>query len=157
MDLNWEAIGAIGEILGAIAVVLTLAYLARQLRQNSQTLRASALDASITAANDVRKSIYESAEVAEIIRRGSADPASLTEDEKIRFRLVMHNIVWGTWNIYVQAQLTGLSAGTWEAQIPLLTRILSSPGGKWYWANSRQEVDEEYREYIDSLLAQDDA
>ena len=26
--LNWEAIGAIGEILGALAVVLTLGYLA---------------------------------------------------------------------------------------------------------------------------------
>ena len=157
MDLNWEAIGAVGEILGAIAVVLTLGYLATQLRQNSQTLRASALDASITSANDVRKSIYESAEVAEIFRRGSTDPECLTEDERIRFRLVMHNIVWGTWNIYVQAQLTGLSASTWEAQIPLLTRILSTPGGKWYWATSRQEVDETYREYIENLLAKDDA
>ncbi len=30
--MNWEAIGAIGEILGAFAVVLTLAYLAVQVR-----------------------------------------------------------------------------------------------------------------------------
>ena len=28
--MNWEAIGAIGEIVGAIAVVATLVYLARQ-------------------------------------------------------------------------------------------------------------------------------
>jgi len=27
MDLNWEAIGAVGEILGATAVVATLIYL----------------------------------------------------------------------------------------------------------------------------------
>lgn len=31
---NWEAIGAIGEILGAIAVVSTLAYLAVQIRES---------------------------------------------------------------------------------------------------------------------------
>ena len=30
--MNWEAIGAIGEIVGAVAVVLTLAYLAIQVR-----------------------------------------------------------------------------------------------------------------------------
>ncbi len=30
--MNWEAIGAIGEILGALAVVLTLGYLAVQVR-----------------------------------------------------------------------------------------------------------------------------
>ena len=36
--MNWEAIGALGEVVGAIAVVLTLAYLAIQVRQNSNAL-----------------------------------------------------------------------------------------------------------------------
>ncbi len=33
--MNWEAIGAIGEMAGAVAVVLTLIYLSVQVRQNS--------------------------------------------------------------------------------------------------------------------------
>ena len=33
--MNWEAIGAAGEILGAIAVLVTLIYLAIQVRQNT--------------------------------------------------------------------------------------------------------------------------
>jgi hypothetical protein len=33
--VNWEAIGAVGEILGAVAVLVTLAYLAVQVRQNT--------------------------------------------------------------------------------------------------------------------------
>ena len=41
MTLNWEAIGAIGEIVGAIAVVLTLLYLARETRKNAQALDAT--------------------------------------------------------------------------------------------------------------------
>jgi hypothetical protein len=32
---NWEAIGAIGELLGALGVILTLVYLAVQIRQNT--------------------------------------------------------------------------------------------------------------------------
>ena len=32
--MNWEAIGAVGEITGAAAVVVTLGYLARQIRQS---------------------------------------------------------------------------------------------------------------------------
>ena len=32
--MNWEAIGAVGEILGALAVVLTLAYLAKQTKMS---------------------------------------------------------------------------------------------------------------------------
>ena len=33
--MNWDAIGAIGEILGAIAVLITLVYLTTQIRQNT--------------------------------------------------------------------------------------------------------------------------
>ena len=36
--MNWEAIGAIGEVLGALGVVLTLAYLAVQIRQNTRSM-----------------------------------------------------------------------------------------------------------------------
>ena len=38
--MNWDAIGAIGEIVGAIAVLATLIYLAIQIRQNSAIQRA---------------------------------------------------------------------------------------------------------------------
>ena len=37
--MHWDAIGAIGEIVGAIAVVATLAYLAIQMRQNTTQLK----------------------------------------------------------------------------------------------------------------------
>ena len=39
--MNWEAIGAIGETIGAIAVVLTLVYLSIQIRQNTRSVRAA--------------------------------------------------------------------------------------------------------------------
>jgi hypothetical protein len=39
--VNWEATGAIGEIVGAAAVVLTLLYLARETRKNAQALDAT--------------------------------------------------------------------------------------------------------------------
>jgi len=39
--MNWEATGAISELIGAIAVVVTLAYLAVQIRQNSKALYSS--------------------------------------------------------------------------------------------------------------------
>jgi hypothetical protein len=36
--LNWEAVGAIGELVGAVAVIATLAYLAIQVRQNTRSM-----------------------------------------------------------------------------------------------------------------------
>ena len=39
--MNWDAIGAIAELLGAIGVIASLVYLATQIRQNTATVRAS--------------------------------------------------------------------------------------------------------------------
>jgi len=40
--MNWDAIGAIGEILGALAVFVSLMYLAAQMRGQNKQARASA-------------------------------------------------------------------------------------------------------------------
>ena len=31
--MNWDAIGAVGEVIGAVAVVLTIGYLAKQTKE----------------------------------------------------------------------------------------------------------------------------
>jgi len=36
--MNWDAVGAVGELLGATAVLVTLAYLSVQVRQNARSL-----------------------------------------------------------------------------------------------------------------------
>ena len=64
--MNWEAIGAIGEIVGAAAVFLTLIYLALQIRQNTSSVRLAAVDAAITHVSNVRQGIFADAEVTEI-------------------------------------------------------------------------------------------
>jgi heme/copper-type cytochrome/quinol oxidase subunit 1 len=41
--MNWEAIGAIGELIGAVAVVVTLLYLVKQIKQNTESTKAVGL------------------------------------------------------------------------------------------------------------------
>ena len=40
--MNWDAIGAIAETIGAIAVLLTLLYLARQMKQSNELMKEQA-------------------------------------------------------------------------------------------------------------------
>jgi hypothetical protein len=46
--MNWDALGAIGEIVGAIAVVLTLIYLSRQIKHSSDVSKVSSYHEAIT-------------------------------------------------------------------------------------------------------------
>ena len=68
--MNWEAIGAIGEIVGAIAVVVTVGYLAVQIRQNTRSIRAAAVHQATVGASDFARSIAESEELARIFSAG---------------------------------------------------------------------------------------
>lgn len=51
--MNWEAIGAVGEIAGAAVVLITLLFLARQIQQNTAGLRAQALNATYNEWNNM--------------------------------------------------------------------------------------------------------
>jgi len=37
--MNWEAIGALADLIGGAGVILTLVYLAVQVKQNTQSMR----------------------------------------------------------------------------------------------------------------------
>ncbi len=84
--MNWtiQDLGAAGEFVGAIGVVVTLIYLAYQIRQNTiqleqstHTARAAAQNASNTALRETRASIFESEEMAEVFSLGNSNPEAL--------------------------------------------------------------------------------
>ena len=150
--MSWDALGAIGEIIGALAVFLTLGYLAVQIRQNTKAVRASALDSSVNAVNAVRVVMFDNEEVTAIYQKGLENPDELNDIEKTRFRLLVHTILWAIWNIYAQTQHGGLSTSTWAAQLPLLDRIMNSHGGAWFWDNYQMEFDEEFRHEVDKVM-----
>ena len=79
--MNWDAAGAIGEIVGAIAVLATLAYLAIQVRQSTEAQRAQTHQQSAhERARNVRMHI-ENKDIRDAI--GSAHAGkSLSEDEQ---------------------------------------------------------------------------
>jgi hypothetical protein len=145
--------GSIGEFIGAIATVTTLAYLAFQIRQNTRAVRAGAVDSSISHSMDVRTSLYESEALTRIYNSGSHDPESLSEEDLVRFRLLYHNVMLSLWNVFSQTRLAGLPVETWSAQIPLLQRVLSTEGGKWFWANYSREFGASFQRVVADLEA----
>ncbi len=53
--MNWDAVGAVAEILGALGVIVTVAYLAIQIRQNSKLLASSLADSIRNGLNEATR------------------------------------------------------------------------------------------------------
>ena len=79
--MNWEAIGAVGEILGAVTVVATIFYLSLQIRQNTRSQSIAIFESAMSGYNEIDYFIFGDVERASIIRRANVDFDSLNEDE----------------------------------------------------------------------------
>ena len=152
--MSLEDWGNISEVIGAFAVIVSLLYLAWQIRQNTEAVRASAVDSSISHSMGVRQSIFESQELTRIYHEGSQDPSSLAEQDLLRFRLLCHNMLLSHWNIFAQSKFAGLTTETWSSQRPVVRRMLSSEGGRWFWANYRQEFEPSFQLEVDQIIGE---
>ena len=158
--MNWEAIGAIGEIVGAAGVIATLVYLAYQIRQNTTQLeqntlaaKAAAQNASNEALRENRKAIFESLDMSEIYLRGNQKPEELDEVSLLRYRLIVQNVTEVMLEIYTQTLITGFSPETWHTQgTTLVKRVLATPGGQWFWANFADNYTADFRAEVDRIL-----
>ena len=75
--MNWEAIGALSEFVGAIAVVITLVYLAIQIRQNTRAIRLDTGHDITEEYRDIFALMAENRELAELVHRAAIDPESI--------------------------------------------------------------------------------
>lgn len=152
--MNWGAIGAIGEVLGAIAVFVTLLYLSVQIRQNTRAVQATGMDSLVSSVNDIRRSLFESPELSELYIKGSNEPALLDQNERLRYRLVVHNMLMAEANLYAQSRLAGLADEQWKTQKPLIGRIVCSEGGRQFWQQTRGEFPNAFRAEVDQIIDQ---
>jgi hypothetical protein len=91
--------GAVGEIVGAIAVVASLIYLAIQIRQNThqiahsiESMKLSAFERNIEAGNRIRELIILHPGVADLALRGMSNFSSLPKPDKMRFDMLIRNM-----------------------------------------------------------------
>ena len=142
--MNWDAIGAIGEAISAIAVIVSLVYLAVQLRTNSQTLKANAAwDAEVLWGTS-NIAIGEKPEVAHLVHRAAATNAQLEDfsDEEIaRIYFMVRGVLQ-----YAQAQWWLWKEGNlpneiWDMRRKWARNYVNVPIFRMLW-------DDDIRQYI---------
>ena len=85
MQMNWEAIAAIAEVVGVIAIVVSLVYLSAQIRQSTKASRAGASYTINDSLSKIVGAIRADGEFADIWIRGCEDLESLDPVERVRF------------------------------------------------------------------------
>jgi len=87
-EMTIQDLGSIGELIAAIATVITLVYLAFQINQNTRAVKASVLEQSGTRSMDLAKFVANDPELSRIVTTAMTHGAELRADEKLRLQLV---------------------------------------------------------------------
>jgi hypothetical protein len=87
--VDWTAIGAIGEVAGAIAVFATLLYLSAQIRAANRQAELDSMRAVNQAMSSFTTTIASSKQVASVYRIGMETPDSLDPDEYAQFEMLI--------------------------------------------------------------------
>ena len=85
--MSWEAIGAMGSLLGAISVLLTLLYLAKQIKENSKLLTTSVYQTALDGYNEMASMFLENPELARNLLMDK--PAQLSEVDAYKLNLIL--------------------------------------------------------------------
>lgn len=138
--MNWDAIGAIAELAGAIGVILSLAYLAVQIRLNTKQMESTARAARGAAYQNVLTTyqsyltpVAANAELADIFQRGLMDSQQLTESEFFRFNWLLGGYLTNLDNSFYQRQDGVVSEERWQVLLTQLRYFVRAPGFKDWW------------------------
>ncbi len=151
--MNWEAIGAVGELLGALGVIVTLGYLAVQIRQNTRTVRAATAQAIQTAMNEAHAHVKQDSAAARIYRLGLSEPPKLDEDEQVQFSMTMYSIFAQFENIFYQLQQGTLDSAIFERHALAMEFYLRTPGGADWWESWKGRFSEDFVSYVAARVA----
>lgn len=152
--MNWDAIGAIAELVGAVGVVASLLYVATQVRHST---RASAVEAKLETARLLHTfidSLIDKPELNDLFLRGIADLDSLSRDEYLRFSNLSLKAFWFFSAGHFQFRTGTLSENDFHEIRAVLRYWLRGPGCRAWWAKiGRESMAPDFRDFVDAEIA----
>ena len=155
MRIKLKRIALIVEILGGIAILISLIFVGIQLKENTKATRSSTATATIGTMTDWYVTMGTNAEASSGFWKFLSNPESMQKDEQLQHIYVLHGLLLTFQNSYYLAQ-----EGTLDERIPeslnqVIIGVKDQPGFQLYWKARKSIFFKEYREYVDQIMDSD--
>ncbi len=151
--MNWEAVSAISGILAAIAVALTVVYLALQIRKNTLATYSQTHYHTTIALAETASAIASSGELSRVYRVGLSTPDQLDEDSLFRFALIATSQFRTFENLFFQYRSGLVTEDFWIAHRENILWFFHRPGMQVWWKEKRLAYSKAFREFLESSNA----
>ena len=149
--MTLSELGALGELIGGVAVVVSLVYLAIQIRDSTKAARASRAQAVLSESQAFLRVIAADTPSARVFRLGLADSGELSEDERVQFTAQLMMMFRNFENMFVQFQLRDRDDLAWQSGVASMERFVGFPGSQKFWSDRSDAYTPEFRKAVDSI------
>ena len=154
--MNWEAIGAIGEVLGGGAVVISLVYVGIQIRQNTAEMRSVSTQTFISHRSDANFYIANNPELSKLLATAVHGFEELEPHEQFQFKaycFAFYNQFDFAFHQFKNGRLEEKFWARMENEIP---STLLLPGVSAWWEQDKVRYTPEFVEYAEARMKEFD-
>ncbi|MDA1370549.1 MAG: hypothetical protein O2971_07290 [Proteobacteria bacterium] len=152
--MNWEAIGSIGEIAGALGVIVTLLYLSRQIRESNLAARQAGTQEIQNQTQQFVATLGSTPQMSRLWVRGNINDGTLTQDELIQFRTLLMQMVMVWERTYALNCQDRLDPGFWETLTLHRRHLLVSPGFKAFYKDRHLQFNTNFQQFLNKEVAE---
>ena len=147
-----EQLGSIGELVGAVATVATLAYLAVQIRANTRMMRSQSLHRGHELSAQLALTLGQDRELSGLFNRGVSDYDALEPDEKTQFTFLLSQFISNLENSYNDVSAGLKERASFERDWEGTRIVLATAGGRAVWKRHRHGYPADLRSLLDERL-----
>lgn len=151
--MTLEQVAALGEVVASVGVILSLIYVARQLRQNTAMMRASASAERVERDAELSFRLVDHPEFAEIWVRAHSDLESLGEVERTRLIFFSRTAIVHWHNMFRLREQGLLPDADWEELKWLIRLVGVRQDTRAAWHMFRESFEDSFQAFMDAQLA----
>ena len=146
--MNWEAIGAVGELVGAAAVFISIIYLAIQVRHNSTDVRSGGYQSAAQSAIQIIENFVESPERRRIFHAALESYEELDSEEKLVAHLMFMQLIAYYEACYYQYLEGVVHKEVWDGRKRMMAIYFGLPGFSCWWGDWHEVWGEGFQNYV---------
>ena len=146
-----EQLGDLGEFVGAIGVIISLLYLATQVRQNTRSIKGSAYQTMYSSSIEMSALVSRDIDTATVFRKGLEGHDQLTQDELIQFSGIMQAQFSGFQMFYGMWRRGLIDDLEWQPVTSNIEFFLRRPGGIAWW-QIRLQLDTHFTKFVEDEI-----
>ena len=145
-------LASVGTLVSAIAVLVSLLYVAQQTRQNSRHTRALIQQGRAVQSSDYPLRWAENGTLADLYVRGNAGDRTLTKVEVMRYTMLIVSLFWYFEDQFHQHQDGLVADDRFEGSLATLAVDFRWPGFRVCWRQNRYLYGRQFRAFMDAIL-----